>query len=381
MKFIKIMMACTIFVIALIVISCQKVQYKSRDTSSLKPPPADTTPVVIDTSAVFDNCDALGAWQVVGSPAEITTGQKEGKGFIQATLATGQNFEQFIDPLATPVNTKVTLSTGELKFWFYVQDVTQLKSGQVQFSSSGTPDNNRIGWDLATIIPTLQTGWNFLQLKFSDPGAQITGDGGPDLTKMNFFKLFFNTTGNVTTAQNYGIDDIRVAVVPPPPPVEIDNCDAINAWQVVGAPTLVTTGQKEGKGYIQATLAVGQSFEQFIDVLATPVNTTQTIATGQFQFWFYVQDVSQLKDGQIQFSSSGGPDQNRIGWDLTTIIPTLKNGWNHVQLSFSDPAAEITGDGGPNLAAMNFIKIFFDTTGNVTTAQNYGVDDFEVVFK
>ncbi len=57
MKFIKIMMACSIFVIALTVISCQKVQYKSRDTSLLKPPPPvdTTTPPVIDTSAVFDD--------------------------------------------------------------------------------------------------------------------------------------------------------------------------------------------------------------------------------------------------------------------------------------------------------------------------------------
>src|ERR1700761_1885740 len=258
MRLIKIMMVCSIFAIGLAITSCQKEHYKSRDTSMLKPPPPDTTPVVIDTSVVIDNCDLVDGWQVVGTPTEVTTGQKEGKGYIQATLATGQNFEQFIKPLSAPVNTKVTMATGQLQLWFYVQDVSLLKlDGQIQFSSANDPDKNRIGWPLATIIPTLKNGWNHLQLKFSDPGAQITGDGGPDLTAMNFVKIFFWTTDNVTTAQNYGIDDIRVAAVPPPPPVVIDNCDLVDGWQVVGTPVEVTTGQKEGKGFVQATLATG----------------------------------------------------------------------------------------------------------------------------
>lgn len=372
-------MVYSILAIALAVTGCKKEVYRSRDTSMLKPPPVDTTPVVVDTSVVIDNCDKTDGWQVVGSPGEVTTGQKEGTGFIQATLATGSNFEQFIKTLPAPVNTKVTLSTGELKFWFYVQDVSLLKlDGQIQFSSSGDPDKNRIGWGLANIIPTLKNGWNHLELKFTD--GSVTGDGGPDLTAMNFVKIFFWTTANVANNQNYGIDDIRVAAVPPPPPVEIDNCDATDGWQVVGTPTLVTTGQKEGKGFIQATLATGSNFEQFIKTLPAPVNTTQTIATGQLQLWLYVQDVSLLKlDGQIQFSSSGDPDKNRIGWGLANIIPTLKNGWNHLQLNFSD--ASVTGDGGPDLTAMNYVKIFFWTAANTTSDQKYGVDDIKVVAK
>lgn len=376
-------MVFTIFITGFIMTGCNKEKYLARDRSYLKPPPPDTTPVVVDTSVVIDNCDAVDGWQVVGSPTEVTTGQKEGKGFVQATLATGQNFEQFIKTLPAPVNTKVTLSTGELKLWLYIQDVSLLKlDGQIQFSSSGDPDKNRIGWPMASIIPTLKNGWNHLELRFNDPTAQITGDGGPDFTAMNFVKIFFWTSANVTTAQNYGIDDIRVAAVPPPPPVEIDNCDAIDGWQVVGTPVEVTTGQKEGKGFVQATLATGQSFEQFIKTLSAPVNTTQTIATGQLQLWLYVQDVSLLKlDGQIQFSSSGDPDKNRIGWPMANIIPTLKNGWNHLQLNFSDPGVQITGDGGPDLTAMNFVKIFFWTSANVTSDQNYGIDDIKVVAK
>jgi hypothetical protein len=380
MKFNKIMMVFSIFAIALTVVSCKKEVYKSRDTSMLKPPPKDTTPPpALDTSVVIDNCDKTDGWQVAGGdPVLVTTGKKEGTGYIQGIIKAGQNFMQFIKTLPAPVDTKVTMSTGELKFWFYVQDVSLLKAdGQIQFSSAADPDNKRIGWGMANIIPTLKNGWNFLQLKFTD--GYLSGDGGPDLTAMNYIKIFFWTTDNAATDQNYGIDDIRVAALPPPPPVEIDNCDKVDGWQVAGGdPVLVTTGKKEGTGYIQGTIKTGQNFMQFIKTLPAPVNTTVTMATGQLQIWFYVQDVSLLKaDGQIQFSSAADPDNKRIGWGLANIVPTLKNGWNLLKLNFSD--SYMSGDGGPDLTAMNYIKLFFWTTDNAATDQNYGIDDIKVV--
>jgi hypothetical protein len=198
---------------------------------------------------------------------------------------------------------------------------------------------------------------------------------------MNFVKIFFWTADNAATDQNYGIDDIRVAVLPPPPPVEIDNCDKVDGWQVAGGdPVLVTTGKKEGTGYIQGTIVTGQDFMQFIKTLPAPVNTTETLATGQLQLWFYVQDVSLLKlDGQIQFSSAADPDNKRVGWGLAGIIPNLKNGWNLLKLNFSD--GYLSGDGGPDLTAMNYVKIFFWDADKAATDQNYGIDDIKVVQK
>jgi hypothetical protein len=382
MRSIKIVMVCSIFAIGLAITGCKKEVFKSRDTSMIKPPPIDTTtPPVVDTSVVIDNCDKVDGWDAAGgTQALVTTGQKEGAGYVQTTIKSGQNFMQFIKTLPAPVNTKVTLSTGELKFWFYVQDVSLLKiDGQIQFSSAADPDNKRIGWGMDKIIPTLKNGWNHLELKFTD--GYLSGDGGPDLTAMNYIKIFFWTAANAATDQNYGIDDIRVAAVPPPPPVAIDNCDKVDGWDAAGGTqALVTTGQKEGTGYVQATIKSGQNFMQFIKTLPAPVNTTVSMATGQLDLWFYVQDVSLLKiDGQIQFSSAADPDNKRIGWGMDKIIPTLKNGWNHLQLNFTD--GYVSGDGGPDLAAMNYIKIFFWTAANTTTDQNYGIDDIKVVSK
>jgi hypothetical protein len=119
---------------------------------------------------------------------------------------------------------------------------------------------------------------------------------------------------------------------------------------------------------------------QFELKLATPVDTKSTLAVGYFEFWLYIQDVSQLKtDGQIQFSSANDPDNKRVGWGLDKVLPTCHNGWNHLDLKFTD--GYLSGDGGPDLKAMNYMRIFFNTTANVSTAQIYAVDDLEVHVK
>ncbi len=383
MKFIKTLMVCSILITGLIITGCKKEKYVSRDTSGLKPPaPIDTTkPPVVDTSVVIDNADKTDGWQVAGGdPVLVTTGQKEGKGYIQGTIKSGQNFMQFIKTLPATVNTKATLSTGELKFWFYVQDVSLLSTdGQVQFSSAADPDKKRIGWGFDKILPTLKTGWNHLELKFRD--AQPTGDGGPDLTAMNFIKIFFSTTAKVTADQNYGIDDIRAAIVPPPPPVVFDNCDKVDGWDAAGGTqALITVGQKEGTGYVQGTIKAGQNFMQFIKTLPVPLNTTFTKDNSRVSFWFNVADVSQLKaDGQIQISSSGGPDSKRFGWALAPIIPKLKNGWNQITLDFAD--AQAAGDGEADMSAINYFKIFFWTTNATTADLTTGIDGIQFIPK
>lgn len=324
----------------------------------------------------ISNCDSVSTWQTVGAPVIVTTGQKEGAGYLQGTITPGNDFLQFILPVAAPINTNVTMSTGQLQFWFNVPDVSLLRlDGQIQFSSANDPDNKRIGWGLADIIPTLHNGWNQLKLNFRD--AYVSGDGGPDLTAMNYFKMFFWTTTPAAANLNFGVDDIKVVAIPPPPPVSISNCDDVSTWQTVGTPVIVTTGQKEGAGYLQGTLTTGNDFLQFILPLATPVNTNVTMANGQLQFWFNVPDVSLLRlDGQIQFSSANDPDNKRVGWGLADIIPTLHNGWNQLKLNLAD--GYVSGDGGPDLAAMNYFKIFFWTATPAAANLNFGIDDIIV---
>ncbi|UAY50843.1 hypothetical protein [Ferruginibacter albus] len=339
------------------------IQFKRKQTTT--PPP--------DNSVEIDPADAIDGWETVGTPVIATTGQKQGTGYLQGTIHPDNDFLQFIKTLATNVDTKVTMTTGQLQFWFYVPDVSLMKlDGQIQFGSAKDPDKNRIGWGLANIIPTLNNGWNLIKLNFAD--AYVSGDGGPDLTAMNYFKMFFWLNNKPAADQTFGIDDIKVVAVPPPPPVVIDNCDAADGWETVGTPVIATAGQKEGAGYLQGTLKTGNDFLQFIKTLPTNVDTKVTIDNGQLQFWFFVPDVSILKlDGQIQFSSAKDPDKNRVGWGLANIIPTLNNGWNLVKLNLSD--GYVSGDGGPDLTAMNYFKIFFWSTDKVAVDYTFGIDN------
>lgn len=375
MRLIRSMLACSVMTAVLMLAACKKEEFKSRDTSGLKPTPPPPPPPT-EQSVEIDNCDAADDWQTVGAPVIITASPKEGKGYLQGTITTGNDFLQFIKTLPVNVDTKATMFSGVLKFWFFVQDVSLLKlDGQIQFSSAKDPDKNRIGWGMDKIIPTLKNGWNQLALNFSD--AYMSGDGGPDLTAMNYFKMFFWTADKATSDQKFGLDDIRVVAVPPPPPIVVDNCDAADDWQTVGAPVIATTGQKEGKGYLKGTITAGNDFLQFIKTLPVDLDTKLTMANGQLQFWFNVPDVSLLKlDGQIQFSSSKDPDKFRVGWGLADIIPKLKNGWNQLSLNFADGG--ITGDGGPDLTAMNYFKMFFWTADKATSDQTFGIDGIVV---
>jgi hypothetical protein len=378
MKFIKIMMVCSIFVIALAVISCQKVQYKSRDTSTLKPPPPDTTRVVIDTSAVLSNCDQLDGWGIVNGGSEITVAPKEGKGFIQGTVAVGGDFMQFQLALTTPVNTKQTKETGELKFWFYIQDVTQYVSGgQIQISSANNPDNYHLGWGLDGIMPTLKNGWNHLELRFVD--AYGYNDANQiDLTKLNYMRIFWNVT-KATATQTYGLDDVRVDVAAP---VMINNCDKLDNWNVVNGGQLLTKGQKEGTGFIQGTVAVGGNFMQFQYSLPSPafIDTKAHKDVGYLEFWFYIQDVTQyVSGGQIQISSANNPDDYHLGWGLDGIMPTLKNGWNHLKLKMTDAYGYNDAD-QIDLTKLNYMRIFWNVP-KATATQTYGLDDIEVHVK
>lgn len=169
-------------------------------------------------------------------------------------------------------------------------------------------------------------------------------------------------------------------IVPPPvvptAPVDptlvvFDNADSKDGWQTVGDPVVETSGAKEGTGYIKNKIASGSDFMQFIKHLAKPLDSKLTSANGQFSFWWYISDVSALKaDGQIEITSGGDADKDEYGWSIGPLLPTLKNGWNQINLNFKD--ADLSGT--PNPAAVNFFRIFFFTQTKDHADITTGVD-------
>jgi len=380
MRLIKIMMVCSIVIIVFTVFSCKKEQFKSRDTSSLKPPPVDTTPVtpVDPTLVVFDNADIKDGWETVGEVKITTPGQKEGEGYIKNTIANGSDFMQFIKHQATPVDSKLTVANGQFSFWWYVSDVSLLKSdGQIEITSGGDADKHEFGWSIPKLIPTLTNGWNQLNLNFRD--ADISG-GDPDPSALNFFRIFFWTASKDHADLISGVDGLVFRAVPPPPDVVFDNCDSKDGWETVGDVNITKPGQKEGDGYIKNTIANGSDFMQYIKQLPVPLNTTFTEANGKFKFWWYVSDVSVLKkDGSIEITSSGKSDVNESAWDVAPLLPTLKNGWNEITLDL-DKAIK-TEDGGADLTKIDHFRIFFFTNSKDHADIVTGIDDLRFISK
>jgi hypothetical protein len=167
---------------------------------------------------------------------------------------------------------------------------------------------------------------------------------------------------------------------PPPPPdptlVSFNTADAIDNWETAGNKGAVEkAGGKEGQGWIKAPIVNGEDYMHFIYRRPAPIDPKLTVDNGQFVFWFYVSSVADLKnnDGQIELTSSGESDKKEYAWNLADIIPGLQNGWNEVKLNFN--TAQLSSDGGPDIHAFNFFRVYLWTSSKQHTDVALGIDD------
>jgi dienelactone hydrolase len=139
----------------------------------------------------------------------------------------------------------------------------------------------------------------------------------------------------------------------------LDHCDVTTGWSGANPLTINTTDKKEGSGSLQS---VGSGTDEFKKVFTTPYNAVGvTAAAGSIDFWYYVSDITKLSSSnQIEIGSGGASDVNEYNWNIGTLV----NGWNHIHKTFS--SAGITG-GTPNLAAINWFRIYHSKTASITT--------------
>ena len=152
--------------------------------------PSEMRPIKFGEAGDYlDDCDSKTAWN---PGALILTGANK----IQGTAAleyTGGSTPEYYKIFSTPYNANGTESGTVLQFWYYVSDPTQFQSSnQVEIGSSGVSDSNEYSWSLGS---NLNVGWNFIQLNTND--ASIIGN--PDLSAINWFRLYRKKDGPVTT--------------------------------------------------------------------------------------------------------------------------------------------------------------------------------------
>jgi hypothetical protein len=139
----------------------------------------------------------------------------------------------------------------------------------------------------------------------------------------------------------------------------IDKCDSVTGWTGSNSVTLDTTNKKEGTGCLTRT---GSGTDWFKKTFSPAINSGVTESNGYVHLWLYVSDATKLAatGAQLEITSSGSPDVNEYAWNL--LSAGLVTGWNELNLKISNA----TKIGTPNLAAINFIRVYYFLTASIT---------------
>lgn len=147
-------------------------------------------------NSVLSNCDAASGWTSANTLSVNSVDKKEGTGCLQSV---GTNTDEFKKLFSQPINTGTTIPSGKIQFWYFVSDVTLFSAGnQVELGSGGMADVNEFNWKMGTLV----NGWNLVTLPFSSAGVM----GTPDLSAINWFRIYHSKTGSITTK----IDQIMI---------------------------------------------------------------------------------------------------------------------------------------------------------------------------
>ena len=315
------------------------------------------------------DCDSTGGMTVQSNNKfSITRTEGEYKEGSAAFKSVGSANVWWQTKLGVPVDVSA-YADGGIHMWLYVSDSSKLSGNvSVELGSGGIYDVEEYQWN----ISGLATGWNELVLRFSDI-SQRTSDGGADLTRINWFRVFGTRTGEITAI----LDDVRAVEVEPEDPGDPDDpgtetvenllisCDNKTGYTMESANAFAVTTKedehREGSGAFK-TEGTGQIWYRFRDF----AEALDVSAYDGVSFWLYIDDVSRINGKlTVELTSSGGPDVEELQWALTAGVD-LTNGWNEVVLYFDEAAKK----GVTDLSAINFIRIFQGgggSSGTITT--------------
>ncbi len=143
--------------------------------------------------------------------------------------------------------------------------------------------------------------------------------------------------------------------------IVLQRCDVANLWEGSNTIGIDTNDKKEGIASIRFTGSGEEWFKKKFSQTNAGIDES-----GWFLFWLFVSDVSKFSEGgQIELSSSGGPDADEYSWNMADIA--LVNGWNEVKLKISD--ASIIGS--PSLKSINYFRIYQFLSGSITAKLDF----------
>ena len=140
--------------------------------------------------------------------------------------------------------------------------------------------------------------------------------------------------------------------------VVIQRCDVTTGWEGSEAIRTDNSDKMEGKASIVTEAQTGDFtwFSKSFSQTHTGIDNS-----GYLSFWLYVSDASKLEEGQIEISSSGGPDLHMSYWLLDKT--QVADGWNQMQLPIGT-ASQVGG--GASLDSINFFRIIQNLSAPIT---------------
>ena len=142
-----------------------------------------------DPGSYLDACDELKDWKSSAALSLSPAEKKQGTACIEFSSSGTDEFKKVFSP---PFSLKGSGERAELRFWYYVSDVSMHDSkNQVEIGSTGGPDQDEFNWNLSG----LTNGWNYIKLKIRD-ASKI---GSPALEAINWFRIYRVKNGPVTS--------------------------------------------------------------------------------------------------------------------------------------------------------------------------------------
>ena len=139
--------------------------------------------------------------------------------------------------------------------------------------------------------------------------------------------------------------------------IVLQRCDVKNLWQGSNPIGIDTQDRMEGVASIRFSGSGTVWFEKRFS--QTDVGIDEN---GWFHFWLFISDTGMMNgEGEVELSSSGGPDVDVYSWQLSSL--GLTDGWNQVML----PISAANKLGSPDLNSINFFRILQPLSGEVTT--------------
>ena len=237
---------------------------------------------------------------------------------------------------------------GYLHGWVYIDDISNIKTGAIELTSSGTWDKQEHSWTFTKYVT--KSGWNEILLPMNDPDLVSE----LDFTRLNYLRIYTLYKETPTKPVVTYFDDFRFVKGENEGGATADGDLVLLDGERIPTglrfkPALDTSKVKQGKSSIKTTTA--EDVNMLLIHTFDPIDISG-YKNGYLHFWMYVEDYDNIKGGQIELTSSGKWDKEETSWQVLNHVK--HEGWNEVWLPLNAPEVDKDLD----MTRLNFLRVF-----------------------